>query len=46
MKCKKIRVDPVSIQKVEDDINVKSEKIKNTIDDPIVSTKTIKNTKN
>ena len=45
MKCKKIRVDPVSIQKVKDDINVKSKKIKNTIDDPIVSTKTIKNTK-
>ena len=36
MKCKKIRVDPVSIQKVEDDINVKSKKIKNTNDDPIV----------
>ena len=45
MKCKKIRVDPMSIKKVKDDINVKSKKIKNTVDDPIVSTKTIKNTK-
>ena len=26
MKCKKIRVDPVSIQKVKDDINVKNNK--------------------
>ena len=32
MKCKKIRVDTVSIQKVKDDINVKNNKIKNTID--------------
>ena len=45
MECKKIRVDPASIQKVKDDINVKNKKIKNTIDDPIVSTKIIKNTK-
>ena len=41
----KIRVDRVSIQKVKNDINVKNKNIQITIDDPIVSTKVIKNTK-
>ena len=43
--CKKIRVDPMSIKKVKVDINLKSKKIKNTIDDPNLSTKSIKNVK-
>ena len=45
LSCKKIRVDPMSIKKVKVDVNLKSKKIKNSIDDPILSTKSIKNVK-
>ena len=41
----RIRVDPLSIKKVKVDFNFKSKKIKNTINDPGLKTKTIKNTK-
>ena len=43
--CKKIRVDPMSVIKVKFDINLKSKKNKNTIDDPNLNTKSIKNVK-